>query len=80
MKINLYDNNFEHQYEIFFFLKYLVKLSSKVNGGVIITLYFLLFLSDLEQRLLILLSILIDFGTPNIFQFPIKYLMLFAIV
>ena len=32
--------------------------------------------SALEQKELILLSILIDFGTPNIFQFPIKYLII----
>ena len=36
-------------------------------------------LLDLAKAL-ILLSIFIDFGTPNIFQFPIKYLMLFAII
>ena len=51
------------------------KDSIKVNGGVIITRYLFLFLS-LEVKELILLSILIDFGTPNIFQFPIKYLII----
>ncbi len=37
----------------------------------------LIFADELIKFLLnILLSILIDFGTPNIFQFPIKYLII----
>ena len=40
-----------------------------------ITLYFFRFLS-FRRKALILLSIFMDFGTPNIFQFPIKYLII----
>ena len=47
----------------------------RVNGGVTITLYLFLFLS-LDANLFNFLSILIDFGTPNIFQFPIKYFII----
>ena len=54
---------------------YYSKDKNRNKYRVIITRYLFLFLS-LDLNKLIFLSMLIDLGTPNIFQFPIKYFII----
>ena len=65
---------------IFLFLVFFEKSCNNVNGGAIIILYFLFFFLSFCKKPLIEVIILYELGIPNIFQLPIKYLILDVII